>query len=49
LSSVAKNPAIFSAESIRAMSPIGREIADLLKDAGYITIVEQPTKGQVNR
>lgn len=43
-----KNPAIFSAESIRAMSPLGKEIAAMLKDAGYIAITEQPNAGKVH-
>jgi hypothetical protein len=39
-----KNTAVFQASSIRAMSPMGREIAAMLKDAGYIEIIEQPAQ-----
>ena len=40
-----KSPAIFSAESIRAMSPLGKEIASMLEKAGYIKITEPAASG----
>ena len=43
-----KSPAIFSAESIRAMSPLGKEIASMLERAGYIKITG-PTAPDVKR
>ena len=39
-------PAVFFAESIRAMSPCGRGIAQILQNAGWIRIVDKDVPGQ---
>jgi len=36
-----KSPAVFSIESIRAMSPMGQEIASMLEEAGYIQVGDE--------
>ena len=48
-----KDIAVFSAESVRAMSPCGQGLAKILADSGWITIVNedlpgQPVGGQTN-
>ena len=39
-----KSAAVFDAASIKAMSPLGQEIAAMLEQAGYITIIKAPAQ-----
>jgi hypothetical protein len=36
---------VFQSASIAAMSPIGKEIAKMLQDAGWIKIIPEKTEG----